>query len=219
MLILFFFNFKDNLFFKIVLIIYRFSLLFLIIGTTIAVDYKCNYNNRYIGFAGETFYDCKIIKGSISDESQQEVEEIAGRHGWGYSDSDVESLSIKKKKHALMPTGVENYFDNLKCLDVYDVGLRKVYQEDLEPYPELKYLSLANNKLTVLEKYLFQKNPELEIILLHGNQIKFVNAAFQDLDNLHSLNFNDNECHSGEVKNSEKRVSDLIEEIYEDCNL
>ncbi|CAG9807254.1 unnamed protein product [Chironomus riparius] len=114
----------------------KFSILFFIIGTTIsiinAVDYKCDYNNRYISFADETFYDCKLVKGTIDDESERDVESITGRHLRKLHNSKVESLSIKKKIHTLMPHNVESYFENLICLDIYEVGLKEIHQEDLE---------------------------------------------------------------------------------------
>ena len=164
-------------------------------------------------------YDCEIMSGTIVNEADIDVKSVIGEHTDGNSDEDVQSLSIRNKAHYHMPHDIEDYFENLVCLDIFKVQLQEIHQEDLERFPGLKYLSLADNLITVLDRYLFKNNLDLEVIQLRDNKIKFVNQAFVDLKKLHHLDFKRNECHSGFAANSKSAVNVLIKHIYSNCKM
>ena len=204
-------------------ILHSTSIIFLLIGLAIgasAVNYECSFQYREKWFADhKKFYDCEVIGGSIDKYEQRFVKGVTGVHRAGHSDSKVESLSILQSNHVHMPHKMDEYFENIVCLDVFRVGLTHIHHEDLQQYPNLKYLSLNENKLKNLDRYLFQYNPELEVIVLYKNQIQFVNQAFYELENLRSLDFTENRCHTGEVKNSVSQTKNLVQQIYNRCKM
>ena len=116
-----------------------------------------------------------------------------------------------------MPRGLEKFFKNLIVIDIYTTGLLKVQKEDLEPFPELKYLSFSKCSLQAIDFDLFIYNPKLEMILLFGNKITVVNDAFNNLPNLRFLSFKDNPCYSGEAKDDRNAVVELVKKIHNEC--
>ena len=155
--------------------------------------------------------------GHIDKYEDRIVDGVTGFHKSMHSNEHVKSLSFKKRNHMHLPHGMGNIFKNIVSLDVFRVGLRSVHHQDLEQFPNLQFVSFNENYLHKLESDVFKYNPLLEVILLYKNQIATVDLAFKDLNNLRYLEFTENPCYSGEVKNDKRGVSALIQRIYNHC--
>lgn len=118
-----------------------------------------------------------------------------------------------------MPRKLEFFLKNLIVLDIYESDLLEVHVDDLQPFPELKYLSFMYNKLEIIEFDLFVYNPKLELLILDGNRIRFVNDAFDILTNLRFLTFCQNQCASGEAKDNRMAVLELMKKIHYKCGV
>ena len=194
-----------------------FVLIALVVGGS-AVKYQCSFTNRKVWFANDIFYGCDIKSGQIERMNQKNITSISGNHLNGCSNRNVRSISISQPKTFYMPRGLEKFFSDLVLIVIHNVGLLEVHQEDMQPFYFLKFLSFAGNSIKYLEQNLFTNNPYLEVILLHKNQIKSVGRAFENLTNIRRLNFDGNECFSGNEKNK-NRIGRLITSIYETCKL
>jgi len=204
-------------------IIFHFRLATLLILTAIsvgatAVKYQCSFTEKKIWFANDTFYDCDVTSAPIERMNQKCIESISGDHLNGYTNENVRSVGIYGVKTMYMPRGLENFFSDLILIDIYQVGLSEIHQEDMQPFHNLRFLSLSGNKLKHLEDNLFINNPKLEVILLFKNQIKSVGTVFRNLINLRWVSFDNNECFSGSEKNK-IQIGNLIRSIYETCEL
>jgi Leucine-rich repeat (LRR) protein len=71
------------------------------------------------------------------------------------------------------------------------------------PFPNLKYLNLGGNSIQVLQKNIFDFNPELELVGFDDNKIFHVNPkTFDNLRNLRFFWFTNTLCISKEIYNS-----------------
>jgi hypothetical protein len=145
------------------------------------------------------------------------VTEIRGIHVYNKTSSDVRSIMTFKQKMNYMPRGFETIFKNITTIDIYSSDLLEVHVSDLQPFPELRYLRFIFNKLESIEFDLFVYNPKLELLILYGNRIQFVNDAFDILPNLRYLSFAQNPCYSGEAKDNRMEVLQLMKNIHEKC--
>lgn len=114
-------------------------------------------------------------------------------HGQG--NGDVEKLNIDSQTCEFLPIRFEKFFPNLQGLRVASSGLLSVRQSDLSVFPKLRNCDMFSNKLIVLEKDLFARNPLLEYLYFGFNKIEKVDPNILDsLDNLKKVVFQDNKC-------------------------
>jgi len=84
------------------------------------------------------------------------------------------------------PKGLKSVFKNLKAFYVSG-GIKEIHQEDLSPYPDLVVLILDHNRIEIVEKGLFDYNPNLEAISFWNNPIFHINMNV--FDNLSKLRY------------------------------
>lgn len=145
------------------------------------------------------------------------MSEVSGTHSQNKTIENVRSFGVGNRIMHFMPNGLEKFFTNLILLDIYSTGLLEINKEDLEPFPDLNFLSLTNNELQTIDFDLFVYNPNLEMVLLWGNKIETVNDAFYILPKLRYLSFRNNSCYSGDAKNNQNKITALIKEIHKNC--
>lgn len=167
----------------------------------------------------QTIYECELKEGTITSKKDRLVTNIYGTHVHNKTSNDVKSFLTYKKQMSFMPKGIEQVFKNLIILDIYSADLLEVHIDDLQPFPELRYISFMFNKLETIEFDLFVYNPKLEFLVLYGNRIQFVNDAFDILPSLRFLSFEQNRCYSGEAKDDRLAVLELMKKIHEKCGV
>ncbi|CAG9812355.1 unnamed protein product [Chironomus riparius] len=195
--------------------------------TNIKIACKYDYYNKWMLNVQSNFsaqhkqfiYECMVTDIKIINKHEREVSNVSGIHDQNMTNENVKSFSIGNRVMHFMPNNVEKFFTNLIVLDVYATRLQEIHKKDLEPFPDLKFLSLTNNELKTINFDLFVYNPNLEVLLLTGNRIEIVNDAFEFLSNLQYLSFRNNLCKSGEAKNNRNEVIALIEDIHTNCEI
>ncbi|XP_070489815.1 uncharacterized protein [Chironomus tepperi] len=161
---------------KIILTAFCFVLT-LSIATSININ--CSYQNRGF-YAISSALSCSIK--SVTSEDNPNVF-ITGTHTY-HTNNDVLGLSGSLGNIQVFPKGLKSIFKNLKAFYVSG-KIKEIHQDDLSPYPDLVVLILDHNLIEVVEKGLFDHNPNLEAISFWQNPIKHINVnAFDNLPKL-----------------------------------
>lgn len=121
---------------------------------------------------------------------------IVGTHQEGRTDDDVTGLSIYNQRGlSRFPGGIAGFFPNLAAIDWVFGDLTSISRSDLEPFPELRFLTLFGNQLTSLEDGLFQSSTNLEYVDLGNNLVRNVASdLFTGLTELRWVFFQRNPC-------------------------
>lgn len=149
---------------------------------------RCQYQSvaTFASVIG-SHYKCYTRKVDIKNPDEV-IEGIDGTHEDGKSSDDVKSISIFEATCYYFPKGLEKIFKNIQDITVYNSGLKTITRDDLRPFPDLKALSLENNKITSLDSNLFEFNTKLNRIKLRGNFLSTVAAGvFDPLSDLAEL--------------------------------
>jgi hypothetical protein len=185
-------------------------------STTIDCVY---YNNADWGTFG-TIYWCNVKNTLIitSLESAQ-IDSIIGDHLSGFSDDDVQALSINIKDQVnFFPKGIIKYFKNLKGIQIYSSNLKEIHKKDLKYFPKLVDIRLQIGQLEVLEENLFEFNPMLETVLFSNNKISHIDPhIFDNLEKLKTLHFIGNSCIDKDVSNNTIAVKEFIQTLSNMC--
>lgn len=118
-----------------------------------------------------------------------------------------------------MPRELGGFFINLKYISIKSCGLRELTCRDLEQFGErLTYLWLCNNNIEFIERNLFKNNPNLALLNLIGNKLKFVETgAITELAYPHSLYLGGNPCYSGQITYDEEGIADFMADVESKC--
>jgi hypothetical protein len=104
-------------------------------------------------------------------------------------------LIVHQRELEFFPQNLENFFPNLKAIDLEGCSITSISGDDLKPFESLEQLSLDDNKLTQLPVNLFANNLLLKRIDLEGNSIMHVALnIFQDLKELQTVFMRHNTC-------------------------
>lgn len=104
-------------------------------------------------------------------------------------------LIVHQRELDQFPRGIEEYFPNLKGIDLEGCGLTSISSDDLMPFEELQQISLDENKIENLPHNLFENNPKLIRIDLEGNPILHVGPnIFRPLPKLITVYMRHTKC-------------------------
>lgn len=125
-------------------------------------------------------------------ERNTTVRSIIGKHVSSETNLNVQGIHIIGAAH--LPKNIDTFFPNLIGLSA-EQHLKEITQSDLKSFPKLKHLWLGRNQLEVIQKDLFEFNPELMYICLRQNFIKEIYAnVFDSLKSLRILELDRNDC-------------------------
>jgi Leucine-rich repeat (LRR) protein len=160
-----------------------------------------------------------VIKGAITLAEDRTVERTFNSNGGDLLSTyqGVKSFRITYTTIRFFPRNIENFFENLVMIDLWKVNLEEISSRDLKPFANLIRLSLSGNKITILEENLFEHNKNLEVIELADNRISKIYSVFNELQNLKSLDFSNNPCHSAKVEYDQSLTLITVKEINEKC--
>lgn len=148
-----------------------------------ALQINCQYSVR-------TYYTCD---GTIlTGESDDIVTEILGEHRSGKSDTVVEQLLLKNQNLKFFPRNIENFFSNLKSINVAGNAITDISNRHLKPLELLERLNLHSNKITEIESNLFD-GLNLKSVSFNHNHIRHVGNDIQ-LPTTTILFFSSNPC-------------------------
>lgn len=183
----------------------KLSILILSLVTFVSsVQFQCTYTSEN---------RCKVISGQIWSKSDATVTSV-----FGYQKRDVTGFDGRSQTFKYFPRNLADFFPRVTEIFI-ERGLLEIHKEDLQQYPQLKWLYLSNNELTEIEKDLFIYTPYLRLIFLGGNKIKYIHSdVFDHLNSLDFLATSGNPCYSGQSENNRSGVLNLISNIKKHCS-
>jgi len=187
-------------------------------SSTQSASLQCKYTSGLWGTLGTVYY-C-MVQNSISITSLDvaTVDSISGTHLVGYNNDNVEGFSIIQGQVHYFPRGLNNFFKNLKGIEIANTGLKEIYQSNLKDFPKLTNLWLYSNDLEILEENLFQFNPNFEKMVLNSNKIsQIAPTVFDKLTKLSSLYLESNICINMKAENSLTEVQNVIKTAKAQC--
>lgn len=127
------------------------------------VEYKLNYctnNDLLVESKSSVITD-------VIDSTDKSISESTRK--------TLKGLWIKSTEEvAYIPKRIGEFFPNLEGLWIESSGLKQIKKEDLAQFTNLKFLNLRLNKLTSISGDLFQSVPNLKVISIYGNSIKYI---------------------------------------------
>lgn len=185
-----------------------------------AVDLPCRYDKNTDWSVTDDVYYCDLNISLDIANTNTEFASLSGEHLNKSTNADVVGFRAYNKTLHYLPQGLEKYFraEKIEFICIWSGGLKKIQQKDLSPFTKLKYFSVWLNDLIVIERNLFQFNPEIRYIELGRNRIKFiVGNVFSHLQHLQTLHLDGNICMSKDVSDNRLEVLELIKEIETRC--
>lgn len=189
-------------------------------GTCSAISLKCAYAMGSYDIIGH-MYDCeaRILVGGEIDN----VTNVYGTHQNGRVHENVLGLTIESQNMLFFTTNVENHFPNIIAMNFGYNSLSHISNQHLRPFPELRYLSVINNKITSLESDLFSGLNSLKLIRFTNNHIKQIERNFLDSfvlpnfsDGAGEMCFKSNVCVDITVT-AEEDIVNLRKSLEENC--
>lgn len=105
----------------------------------------------------------------------------------------IRHIFFNRGKMTKFPCELGEIFPNLKFIDIWNCGLKKISKDDLKSFPMLERLDLERNKLKFVPGDLFENNPKIRIAIFSKNKIETIGVNLLDnLKNLEEANFSKN---------------------------
>lgn len=160
---------------------------------SLAVDIQCRYHYETDWIFIDGVYHCDLNVNLTIPNPYTEITSVSGVHVDNNSNAQVVGFRAKEIIMHYLPHGSEKYFDAEKIIfmNIHATGMKEIHQIDLAPFTKMKFLSLWDNDLEVIESDLFKFNPKLG-----------------DLKHLQSLFLKYNDCISKEA------VQDVFKVLY-----
>jgi len=174
----------------------------LMLHSAIAIQLNCNYvAGEFSEVLSKDFLSCDA-KNLIAISPYETVQGLIGNNS---SHDNVRGLLIRHQTIYFFPSGFEDVLENLLAIGVLFTDLIRITKNDLKPFPQLKGIWLNNNRLTVIERDLFQYNPQLLIVNFHENKLLHVDSnVFSSLSVLKEVYLDRNLCIDHRVTSKER---------------
>lgn len=173
---------------------------------------NCNFGRN-----SEAFYLCQISNLRV-DSTNTTIEAVSGFHQKRLNNKNVTGIVIEDSPSMeFMPKAIDQFFPSIIAITVFNAGLTVITDDDMQPFPKLKFFALENCKITSLEFRLFLYNPELKVISFRYNQLATIDdRVFDYIDDLEKLDLTKNVCVNKKA-NDRYEVRRLIKEISAKC--
>jgi len=206
---------KINLLFTSSLLLFLFTILQVASSIEIQCSYNTNFNYSILG----QVYRCEIQNNfDVASPEDVVVNSVNEKHLYNMSNDNVTGLFSASKNLKYIPKKMENFFKNIKLIDLVDNRIKKVQQDDLKPFPKLIYCGFKDNEIETLENGLFDYNLELELVSFWNNKITQVGPnVFDHLTKLTWLYFDQNPCIDIRVEDNRSGVQKMIQKVTQNC--
>jgi len=174
---------------------FQLLLMSLIVAVTKSADItlQCGFKTETYDYIGK-IYQCEPSDFVVTSRND-EIHEVVGTHLSDYEVSDVRGLFVNEETCNYLPVGLNKFFKELEVLRIHNSELLELRKVDLQSMPKLKWLQMFKNKLEILGKNLFAKNPLLVYIDFDCNNLKHIDAdILSSLASLQSAEFKHNQC-------------------------
>jgi len=157
--------------------------------STSAIELNCTFGNVFYTIPG-SLYTCTA---TLLSNENSDVTLVIGNHDNDRDHFDVEALRIQSQALQFFPTNVEEFFPNLKAFSFYNNSISSITNNHLRPFPNLEYLRVLLNNITVLDTNLFSNMTSVRYIDFDSNNLRHVGHDI-DLPDTGYLYFQSNPC-------------------------
>lgn len=176
----------------------------------------CEYSIQDWTPAIGELYVCNVTNEVIIKERYVKEGTVSGIHNSEKTDKDVQGINAYFKSINYIPD-FSVVFKNLIGLHLDMCKVLKLTKEELKPYPKLQQLFLHRNKLRILEKDLFEFNPDLKYIRISHNMLREIDPmTFANLKALTHVYLSGNECTQKDAE-TQKEIQDMPGTLQSTC--
>lgn len=163
----------------------------------------------------ELRYTCEVVE--VQNLEIVEVTQIIGDHLSDRSHDDVEGLDWDRKiAFSAFPRGLDQFFPNLKAIDLRNNKLTSISYDDLASLYNLGYFA-AHGRIESLDGDLFNNSLKLERIYFNNNLIQSVGVnLLSNLNELAEVGFENNPC-INIIARSPNQIELLKEQLITQC--
>jgi hypothetical protein len=182
-----------------------------------STNIKCDYESHEYYVVGSV-YHCDINSNpNIITKESAESSEIIGEHLSSKSNDDVTGIGAYKETIYYFPKAFR-VFKNLKAIQIAYCGLKEIHQSDLLTFSNLAYFFVYGNEIKVIEKGLFDYNPDLQVVGFQETAIVHIDPnVFDHLTKLTHFWLDEVPCVDMDVPNSEK-LQEAIQVVKSNCS-
>lgn len=161
---------------------------------TMGVEIQCRYQMRAWGVIVGNLYSCAATITSV--ENPGIVTVIRGTHMAGKVNTDVTEIFVDNHRIlSKIPSGIENFFPNLKAYHWYNGNISTIDSSIYKPFSKLLRIELGQNKIETVDGNLFQHTHKLREIYFGLNKLKYVgHGLLTGLTDLVVAEFLSNPC-------------------------
>lgn len=175
-----------------------------------ATIFDCYYSSNFL-------YKCEAIVKKFIELGQSKITAVSHNHVEGKGNNDVEHLRFTLNNFTSFPSGIEQFFPNLRSIFAMHNHIKTVAKENLN-FPRLEYIDFGDNELTTLDDDLFSFTPNLRHVDFYFNSIKHVGMnTFAPLKNLTKLYFYDGKNCVNDRAETHEEVENLISKFLASC--
>ena len=166
--------------------------------------YRCSVNNNL----------------RILTKESADINSIIGTHKRSKTNDDVLGFfAYNKTTIHFFPKGLNNFFKNLKLIQIQSCKLREIHQSDLIVFSNLTYFYLVGNEIEVIEEGLFNFNPNLEVVGFWESKIIHIDPnVFDHLTKLSYFWFGYVRCVNKHINDSKEKVQKALKIVKSKCS-
>lgn len=188
----------------------------LFISLTQQFELNCKFEGVGWDDVIDTAFTCNVQNLNLT-QPKILITKLSGELPVGKSNGNVNTILIFEQICEFLPVGIENFFKGIEGIAIQKSSLKRITKSDLQPFKDLRSLSLFENKLTSLESNLFMFNPKLKIISLFSNQLVHIHPnMFNGLNDLKRIYMTANPCINDNAENHEK-IEQLKSKLKDAC--
>jgi hypothetical protein len=177
---------------------------------------NCKFESKNWGDYTGSQYAC-ILQNNLTILRDGKVTGFTGQHQPGKSNADVKGLWSDAKVVNFIPRDINKLFLNTIALTWINGNITEISEEDFKPFPNLRIVQIEENKIEVLEEYLFRGNPVLGEVIFRKNKLRHISVnTFTILKFLTYLYLDDNPCISARAT-TQATVPALINDARRKC--
>lgn len=116
-----------------------------------------------------------------------------------------------------LPKELNTHLPNLEVIKIDSTELKEIHREDLEPFKELRELTISGNLIEELEKDLFVGNVNLEKVIMDNNRIRFIHPKVFSGEKLVYIFLDRNWCMHYNTKWEKSPSKPKFDSHFDDC--
>ena len=120
---------------------------------------ECSYFLHRWVITGESYTCAGTV---LSSGRANSVNEVSQNHLPGKSNIQVDALTIKNQAINFMPFNIQQFFENIRVLEMRNTTLNKLTKDDLKPFPRIEVVGFHYSRLETIDGDLFVYNLRLQ---------------------------------------------------------